>query len=87
MRLLHDSHRAEYRSPFCALPLGKSLTLSLDVWDEDTEDGGWLTDAKLRVWREGRGEELLTLTPQILSENYRRFSVTMPPEEEPGLFS
>lgn len=86
MRLLHDSHRAEYRSPFGALPLGKSLTLSLDVWDEDTEDGGWLTDAKLRVWREGRGEELLTLTPQILSENCRRFSVTMPPEEEPGLF-
>ncbi len=84
MKLLHDSHRAEYRSPFGALPLGESLTLALDVWEEDVDEGDWLTEASLRVWREGKGEELLPLEARPLAGG-RRFAVTLPPQQEPGL--
>ncbi len=85
MRFLHDSHRATYRDPFGAQPVGGTVRLALDVWDEDTEDGGWITEACVRLWQDGVGETLLPMQAGQLADGGRRFSADVPLPAEAGL--
>ena len=85
MEFLHNSHSDIYRSPFGALALGQGLHLALDVWDEDTDEGEWITEASLRLWREGQGEQLLPMQMTQLDGDVRRFWVDLPPEPQVGL--
>lgn len=82
MKLLHDSHLAAYRSPFGAQPTGGEIYLALDVWEE--APGARVAQAKLRLWRDGVGERLLTMVPAELPLG-RRFAASFTLPEEPGL--
>ena len=55
MRACHVTSKSEYRSPFGAVQLGGTVVLGIDVWGEDA------VGATLRVWTDGRGEELLPM--------------------------
>lgn len=87
MKLLHNSQQEAYRSPFGALPVGGAARLALAVWEEDTEEGDWLTEVYLRLWRDGEGEQLLPMRPEQNPgrPGERQFVVNLPPQEEPGL--
>ena len=85
MRLLHDSHREDHRLPFGARPVGGSVRLALHAWDEDTEDGTWITEACVRIWQDERGETLLPMRAEQLIGGGRRFAVDVPLPDEAGL--
>ena len=51
MRAKHVTFDRAYRTPFGALPLGESATLSIDVWDEPE------ASAELHLWVEDEAEE------------------------------
>ena len=50
MRAIHNTSSTAYRSPFGACPLGESVTLSIDVRDEESPQG------EIRTWVDGEGE-------------------------------
>ncbi|EGO61727.1 bifunctional glycogen debranching protein GlgX/4-alpha-glucanotransferase [Acetonema longum] len=55
--MMHHSHRAEFRSPFGAVTCGQTIRLSLAVLPRMG-----VTAVMLRLWRDGQGEQLLTLS-------------------------
>lgn len=86
MKIMHNSQRLEYREPFGALAVGEGCRLRLAVWDEAPEEGDWLCDVTLRLWKDGVGERLLPMrAEQDDAADVRRFVVDLPAEEEPGL--
>ncbi len=83
MRARHVTYSSEYRRPFGALPLGKAVTLSIDVWDGDR------TSAELHLWVEdetdeqGGHERLIAMEPtdDELPDGGVRFSVSYEPSD------
>ena len=84
MRARHNSSDRQYRDPFGAVQAGGAVTLRIDVWDDPA------VTAKLRLWVDERGEELLDMSPVELGDGERRafgddvprrFEVTFVPAE------
>ena len=63
MRAIHNTTSIAYRTPFGACPLGESVTLSIDVRDEESPQ------AEIRVWVDGEGETLYPMKPEVREEN------------------
>ncbi|MGM9521814.1 MAG: 4-alpha-glucanotransferase [Oscillospiraceae bacterium] len=74
MRAYHNSRVADYRTPYGALPLGDSVELSIDIWDEPE------AQCTCRVWIDGKGEQLFPMEKRELS-GHLRFKCTLTPEE------
>lgn len=74
MRVYHNSRDRACRTPYGALELGKSVTLSLDVLDAPG------IQCLCRVWVDGVGERWHPMTEQPL-EHGSRFTCTLTPEE------
>ena len=74
MRAKHVTSELEYRDPFGAVPLGDAVTLSVDVWDEQSPS------AQLRIWEDSKGEVLLDMTAEEVGDHLR-FSVTFEPTQ------
>ena len=55
MRARHVTSESEYRNPFGAVQLGGTVSLSIDVWDDE------VVFCTLRVWTDARGEELIDM--------------------------
>ncbi|EHF02916.1 hypothetical protein HMPREF1008_00561 [Olsenella sp. oral taxon 809 str. F0356] len=74
MRARHNSSDVRYRDPFGAAPVGGSVALCLDVWDEPD------ATAQLRVWVDEKGERLFDMD-RSREGDHLCFSVTITPEE------
>ncbi len=87
MEVLHNSHLTMYRQPFGAVPVGGTVRLALDVWGEDTDawHGEWITEAAVRIWRDGFGETLVPMQPLQLPSGGRRFAAKIEQTETAGL--
>lgn len=86
MKILHDSHLTEYREPFGAVAVGAGCQIALAVWDEDPDEGDWVSQAQLRLWRDDTGELLLPMQPKVSATAGRRlFVANVPPQMELGL--
>lgn len=87
MEVLHNSHLSMYRQPFGAVPVGGAVRLALDVWGEDTDawHGEWVTEAVVRIWRDGFGESLIPMQPLPLPTGGRRFAAKIELTETAGL--
>lgn len=85
MKILHNSQQAECREPLGALPLGKPWRLRLLVWDEVPEEGDWLSDVTLRLWRDDVGEQLIPMRAEQGAPGERRFVAELPAEAATGL--
>ncbi len=72
MRARHITSASEYRIPFGAVELGQDVTLTLDVWDEQSPT------AQLRVWEDSIGETLIDMEPEPMGDAIR-FSATFAP--------
>ena len=57
MRLTHNSRLERFRSPFGAVTVGTPIRLTLEVEDADPAS----VAATLRIWIDGRGEELVPM--------------------------
>ncbi len=79
MFLYHNSHDATYRSPFGAVMPETELTISLDAGDAPAG-----LHCTLRLWIEGRGEELLPMYGASATDHIR-FSVRFTAPNEPTL--
>ena len=55
MRAKHVTSSLEYRYPFGAAPVGGTVLLAIDVWDEPD------ASAVLRLWTDENGEELIDM--------------------------
>ena len=80
MRARHISSERIYRSPFGALPVGETVRLSIDVWDEPE------ATAELHLWIEDEDEEngghetLVPMSPADLEDGGIRFTATVTPD-------
>ena len=63
----------EYRDPFGAARVGVTVPLRIDVWDEPE------ATAKLRLWTDENGEELIEMESAPLGDAIR-FSASFTPE-------
>ena len=57
MRIIHNSRDAQYRYPFGAVEVGKSVSLSLRLEDCDAQNA----TCSLRTWIDGTGEAILPM--------------------------
>ncbi|MDO5118643.1 MAG: 4-alpha-glucanotransferase [Coriobacteriales bacterium] len=73
MRAKHVTSSLEYRDPFGAARVGVTVTLRIDVWDEPE------ATAKLRLWTDEDGEELIEMESAPLGDAIR-FSASFTPE-------
>ena len=73
MRAKHVTSSLEYRDPFGAARVGVTVTLRIDVWDEPE------ATAKLRLWTDENGEELIEMESAPLGDAIR-FSASFTPE-------
>ena len=55
MRAKHVTSDRQYRDPFGAVQVGGAVLIRIDVWDDPN------VQVKLRLWVDGRGEELLDM--------------------------
>ena len=62
MRAKHITSDSSYRAPFGACPLGETITLAIDVWDEQCPEG------EVRLWVDGEGETLVPMKPEVHDE-------------------
>ena len=67
MRAMHNTSESTYRTPFGACPLGETITLSLDVWDEEDPQG------VVRLWVDGEGETLVPMKPKKIERDGQAF--------------
>ena len=74
MRARHVTSEREYRSPFGAVQLGGTVSLSIDVWEDD------VTFCTLRVWTDAHGEELIEMRGAEHAGGLR-FTATYKPAE------
>ncbi|MDO4807065.1 MAG: 4-alpha-glucanotransferase [Coriobacteriales bacterium] len=66
MRAVHNTSDSTYRTPFGACPLGESVTLTIDVWDEQDPQG------VVRLWVDGEGETLVPMEQTVLDKDGQR---------------
>ncbi len=78
--LYHDSQLSLYRSPFGAAACGTAIDLRLAVAADRPAE-----TVSLRTWREGRGEELLPMTPHGREDGAILYHTTLVAPDEPGL--
>ncbi|SHG94109.1 Glycosidase [Desulforamulus hydrothermalis Lam5 = DSM 18033] len=73
--ILHDSHRAEFRSPFGAVPCATPISLAVAVDSRQPVDS-----VILRLWKYGREEEKITMQPAAEKEGrkFYRAAITAP---------
>ena len=65
MKAVHDSRRAEHRSPFGAVPVDGTVVLGLDVSEETPRS------CTLRLWSDTRGERFLPMEKKTTAEGVR----------------
>lgn len=70
----HNSRKTEYRKPFGAINIGKTVTISFDLWDYPG------AKVSLRTWIDGIGEEFYEMQPEEKGE-YVRFSIDYTPTD------
>ncbi len=73
MRILHNSRSEAYREPYGAVPLGGTVTLHVDVFDEED------ATCTLRLWIDGKGESLIPMEKEHAGDHLR-FSTKLTPE-------
>ena len=74
MNARHVTSEPEYRSPFGAVQLGGTVSLSIDVWGDD------VVFCTLRVWTDAQGEQLIEMHGANKGD-YLRFSATYKPAQ------
>lgn len=74
MKARHVTSEPEYRSPFGAVQLGGTVSLSIDVWDDD------VVFCTLRVWTDAHGEQLIEMHGSRAGEGLR-FTASYRPGE------
>ena len=74
MKARHVTSESEYRTPFGAVQLGGTVSLSIDVWGDD------VVFCTLRVWTDAHGEELIEMRGSRMGD-YLRFSASYKPAE------
>lgn len=74
MKARHVTSESEYRTPFGAVQLGGTVSLSIDVWGDD------VVFCTLRVWTDAHGEELIEMRGSRMGD-YLRFSASYKPVE------
>ena len=74
MKARHVTSEREYRSPFGAVQLGGTVSLSIDVWDAE------VVFCTLRVWTDAHGEELIEMRGSERGDVIR-FTATYRPAE------
>ena len=74
MRARHVTSESEYRTPFGAVQLGGTVSLSIDVWGDD------VVFCTLRVWTDAHGEELIEMHGSR-NGDCLRFSASYKPAE------
>lgn len=74
MKARHVTSEPEYRSPFGAVQLGGTVSLSIDVWGDD------VVFCTLRVWTDAHGEELIEMHGSLRGDCLR-FSANYRPAE------
>ena len=74
MKARHVTSESEYRTPFGAVQLGGTVSLSIDVWEDD------VTFCTLRLWSDARGEELIEMRGSEHAGGLR-FSASYRPHE------
>ena len=67
VRAFHNTSNKTYRTPFGACPLGDTVTLSIDVWDEEEPEGF------IRLWVDGEGETLVPMEATACEGDGQRF--------------
>lgn len=70
----HVTSEKSYRDPFGAIELGKSVTIGIDVWDDD------VVFCTLRVWTDAHGERLIDMRG-VKEDGVTHYSTTFTPEE------
>lgn len=74
MKARHVTSEPEYRSPFGAVQLGGTVSLSIDVWGDD------VVFCTLRIWTDAHGEELIEMHGSLKGDCLR-FSANYRPAE------
>lgn len=74
MKARHVTSEPEYRTPFGAVQLGGTVSLSIDVWGDD------VVFCTLRVWTDAHGEQLIEMRGENKGDHLR-FSATYKPAE------
>ena len=74
MNARHVTSEPEYRSPFGAVQLGGTVSLSIDVWGDD------VVFCTLRVWTDAQGEQLIEMRGANRGD-YLRFSANYKPAQ------
>jgi 4-alpha-glucanotransferase len=78
--LLHHSRLPQYRSPFGAVSCNTAVSLALAVNRDHPVDAVYL-----RIWRDGRGEELVLMKPAVHQNGHTLYRVAYTVPGEPGL--
>lgn len=73
MKARHVTSEREYRDPFGAVRLGGTVSVGIDVWDDE------VVFCTLRTWRDGAGERLYEMHGEK-RDGITHFSVTFTPE-------
>ncbi|MDD6043721.1 MAG: 4-alpha-glucanotransferase [Eubacteriaceae bacterium] len=65
MNIYHNSRIQDYRKPFGAIAVNGTVTLKIDIFDEEK------ADAVLRVWIDGEGESYYPMQKERLDDRWR----------------
>ncbi|MDD7718274.1 MAG: 4-alpha-glucanotransferase [Eubacteriaceae bacterium] len=65
MRAYHNSRLSEYRNPFGAIIVNGTVSLSIDIFEEE------IAEVVLRTWIDGIGEELYPMSEENLGDRVR----------------
>lgn len=74
MRAIHDSRDLEYREPFGAVPVGGTVRVAIDTFEEQP------TEVALRLWSDTLGERLVEMESTPI-EGGLRWECELTPEE------
>lgn len=80
VELFHNSHEAEYRFPFGAVPCGSSVTLGLSARSPFP-----VSAANVIISGTGGNEQRLPMSPKGMKGDYLYYTVQIEAPQEPGL--